>query len=118
MLYIPDIVSEPDPVDGLISRACMAKYLLGLMAEDFSQTYDFVSWTEELPEHLWAAAHGEEVDGTLGKVVLTSIEQKLILELATVANGWWTAYPNFAEPGDSFTPLDQWRERYAARNKT
>lgn len=117
MLYIPDIVSEPDPVDGLISRACMAKYLLGLIAEDFSQTYHFVSWTEELPEHLWAAAHDEEVDASLGKVTLPAAEQKLIRELAVVANGWWIAYPNFAEPGDSFMPLDQWRERFAARNQ-
>jgi len=49
MLYIRDIVPEPDPVDGLISRSCMARYLLGLKAGDFSETYHFVSWTKELP---------------------------------------------------------------------
>lgn len=118
MLYIPDIVSEPDPVDGLISRACMAKYLLGLMAEDFSQTYYFVSWTEGVPDHLWAAAHGEEVDGAFGKAVLSPTEKQLILDLATVANGWWIDHPDFTNPVNSFVPLQEWRARVAAHNKT
>lgn len=38
MLYLRDIVPEPDPIDGLISRAYMARYLFGLMAGDFSET--------------------------------------------------------------------------------
>jgi hypothetical protein len=68
MLYIRDIVPEPDPVDGLISRACMARYLLGLKTGDFSETYHFVSWTKVLPFDFWDAAQGEEVQGAFGPV--------------------------------------------------
>jgi hypothetical protein len=117
MLYIPDIVPEADPVDGLISRQCMAKYLLGLLAEDFSQTYHLVSWTKEVPYHFWAAAHGAEVDVAFGKAVLSSTEKKLILDLAIVSNGWWVDHPDFANPVDSFISLEEWRARIAAHNK-
>lgn len=49
MLYIRDIVPEPDPVDGLISRACMARYLLGLKTGDFSETYHLCLVDKDLP---------------------------------------------------------------------
>jgi hypothetical protein len=116
MLYIPDIVAEPDPADGLISRACMARYLLGLMAEDFSQTYHFVSWTEETPFQFWDAAHGKEIEGALSPAKLSADEKKLILELATVAGGWWIDCPNHANPSDSLIPLERWQQILTERN--
>jgi len=83
MLYIEDIVPEPDPADGLISRACMARYLLGLMASDYSETYFFSSWATDLEYHLWDAVHGKRVEVALGTAMLEEDERKLILELAT-----------------------------------
>jgi hypothetical protein len=117
MIYIPDIVPEADPADGLISRACMAKYLLGLMAEDFSQTCHLVSWAADVEYHFWSAVHGEDVEGVCGKAKLSPPERKLILDLAIVANGWWTAHPNFSDPGDSFVELDEWRARVTVYQK-
>jgi len=115
MLYIPNIVPEPDPADGLISRACMARYLLGLMAEDFSQTYHFVSWTEDTPFLFWDAVHGNEVEGAFGPVTLPEEERKLILELGSVSGGWWADRPNHSNPGDSFIPMDRWQRILAER---
>lgn len=94
----------------------MATYLLGLLAEDFSQTYHLVSWTKDVPYHFWAAAHGTEVDGALGKAVLSAIEKKLILDLATVSNGWWVDHPDFVELGGSFVPLEVWRASVVAHS--
>jgi hypothetical protein len=116
MLYIPDIVAEPDPVDGLISRACMARYLLGLMAEDFSQTYHFVSWTEDTPFLFWDAVHGNEVEGSFGPVTLPAEARRLIHELAIVSGGWWTHHPNHSKPDDSFIPMECWLQILAERN--
>ena len=113
MRFIPDIVPEPDPADGFISRACMARYLLGLMAEDFSQNYYLVSWTEEVPEMLWKAAHGTSFDGAFGeRVTLPENEGKLILELATVVDGWWIAAPGHGQES-VFMQLAGWRTRMA-----
>lgn len=91
----------------------MAKYLLGLLAEDFSQTYNFVSWSKNLPFLLWNAAQGEEVEGAFGPVTLQPAERKLILELSTVADGWWVAHPHFENPNESFVSLKAWQERLA-----
>jgi hypothetical protein len=113
MLYIRSIVPEPDPADGLISRACMAKYLLGLMAEDFSQTYCLVSWTAEVPLLFWQAAHGGEIESAFGPAGIASDERKLVLELAAVSGGWWTGSPGGREAGDAFLPLEEWRKRLA-----
>lgn len=109
MLYIPDIIPEPDPADGLISRVCMAKYLLGLMAKDYSQSYNFVSWSDDLPYLLWDAVHGKEVAGSFGSVSLPPEQRKLLLELATVADGWWIHFPDFTDSGASFISMEQWR---------
>jgi hypothetical protein len=113
MLYIRSIVPEPDPADGLISRACMAKYLLGLMAEDFSETYFFLSWADELPFLYWRAAHGDTVEVALGSAELPDDERKLVLELATVAGGWWIASPSHGKQGEAFLSIEEWRRRVA-----
>jgi hypothetical protein len=118
MLYLRDIVPEPDPTDGLISRACMARYLLGLKAEDFSETYHFVSWTKDVPFDFWDAAHGKEVEGAFGWVNLPAEERELILELASVADGWWVDSPTHADPSLSFTPLEEWQARVHARSQS
>ncbi len=117
MLYIPAIIPEPDPADGLISRACMAKYLLGLMAGDFSESYLFVSWTDELPYLFWDAAQGLEVEGAFGPVTLPEEQRKLILELASVSGGWWASRPDQSEQGESFVGLDEWRDLHLKRIK-
>jgi len=117
MLYIEDIVPEPDPADGLISRACMARYLLGLMASDYSETYFFSSWATDLEYHLWDAVHGKRVEVALGTAMLEEDERKLILELATVADGWWV-YPRTDGAEDkTFIPMDRWKECLAIRSQ-
>ena len=119
MLYIPDIVPEPDPADGLISRECMARYLLSLMAGDYSETYFFTSWETELEYHLWDAVHGKCVEAALGTAMLKEDEQKLILEMATVAGGWWV-YEDETQPDQSgpvFIPMERWLQVLAEQAK-
>ena len=119
MLFIPGIVPEPDPADSLISRACMAKYLLRLMATDFSETYYFTSWETDLEHHLWDAAHGISVEAAFGTCTLEKDEQKLILEFATLANGWWV-YEDETQPvghGPVFIPMDRWKQILAEKEK-
>jgi len=88
MLYVPDIILEPDPADGLISRVSMARYIFRLMAEDYSQTYHFVSWTDEMARSLWDDVHGKPQEAAFGQTNLSEKERKLFLDLATVADGW------------------------------
>jgi hypothetical protein len=118
MLYIRSIVPEPDPADGLISRVCMAKYLLGLMAEDFSETCHFVSWADDLPFVFWQAALGNEVEGAFGTVALSPEVRDLVMQLATVADGWWTGSPSHDMQGDAFMPLVEWRKRVSERTRS
>jgi|GEM_PF-2069657 len=107
MLYIPDIIPEPDPADGLISRASMARYILQLMAEDYSQTHHFVSWDDEMPYRLWDDVHGQPQEAALGETTLSEDDRKLFRDLATVANGWWLDLHD----QDGFLPMNQWQER-------
>ena len=111
MLYIRSIEPEPDPADGLISRVCMARYLLGLMAEDFSESYFFTSWTDEVPLLSWRAAYGGEVEGAFGPVAMPPDERRLVIELATVADGWWIGSPSHDKQDEAILPLDGWRQR-------
>jgi hypothetical protein len=92
----------------------MAKYLLGLMAEDFSQTYCLVSWSEEVPLLFWKAAHGREIEGAFGPAGMAADERKLVLELAVVAGGWWIGPPGDRGACDAFLALQEWRQRVAA----
>ena len=115
MLYIEDIVPEPDPADGLISRACMARYLLGLMASDYSETYFFSSWATDLEYHLWDAVHGKRVEVALGTAMLEEDERKLILELATVAGGWWVWPRTDGAEDKAFIPMKEWKQKVGQR---
>lgn len=112
MLYVPNFIPEHDPSDGLISRASMARYILRLMAEDYSQTHFLVSWDDEMPFRLWQDAHGEVQEAAFGETRLSERERKLILELAHVADGWWLDVHN----PESVVSMDQWREILAKRS--
>lgn len=112
MLYVPNFIPEHDPADGLISRASMARYILRLMAEDYSQTHFLDSWDDEMPFRLWHDAHGEVQEVASRKIRLSERERKLVLELAQVAEGWWLDIHN----PDSVVSMDKWREMLAKRS--
>ena len=96
----------------------MARYLLGLMAGDYSETYFFTSWETDLEYHLWDAVHGKCAEVALGTAMLKEDERKLILELATVAGGWWVWPQTDGAKDKTFIPMNRWKECLAIRSQT
>jgi hypothetical protein len=103
-IYIPIFHPEPDPVDGLISRASMAKYILRLKAEEYSQDYFLISWEDDLDFKLWDDCHGSIQEGAFGETRMSESERALFRDLATVADGWWRDIHS----DDGFVPMAEW----------
>jgi hypothetical protein len=111
-ICVPIFHPDPDPVDGLVSRASMAKYLLRLKAEEYSQDYFLISWKEGLDFKLWDDANGQAQEADFSTTQLSEPERALFLNLAAVANGWWRDIHS----KDGFVPMDEWRALIQARS--
>lgn len=106
---------DPDPADGLPSRAALARELLRYKMEDYSENGFCANWLVDLEFELWEAVDRDSPSEAGMFTVNTSRECRLLAELC---GGWW-AWDMVAPPGDNpvFMPMERWLQILADRGK-
>ncbi len=104
---------NPDPTDGLPTRAALARELLLYKMEDYSQNGFCASWLEDLEFELWEAADRDSPSEREMFTVNTSRECRLLAELC---GGWW-AWDAEMTGADNpvFMPMERWLNVLANR---
>lgn len=106
---------DPDPSDGLPSRAALARELLYRLMREYSEDFHCAGWLSDLEFVVWNFAHNPDRRNTENPEAESLA--RWFRDLATIADGWWVGSKPTGEDGsrEAFIPLAEWKERLEER---